>query len=181
MTSRMFAASIVLLGIGSMIAPVETSAKSGGLIAAPSLSARGAVRPSVAAPPSLRTSLPHGMTGEFRARTGEFRAHTGEFRAHIRDFRMRDFRFARFGDRRRFGFSPWWGYAPYFTSYYPSDYAAPYQDPPYAYPSTEYPPTENSSERPRPVVVYQSGCRTDTEKVPSATGGEATVSVTRCH
>jgi hypothetical protein len=174
MTSRMFAASIVLLGIGSMIAPVETSARSGGLIAAPSLSARGAVRPSVAAPPAARTSLPQGMTGGFRA-------HTGEFRAHIRDFRTRDFRMARFGDRRRFGFPPWWGYAPYFTSYYPSDYGAPYDDPPYAYPPAASPPTENSSERPRPVVVYQSGCRTDTEKVPSATGGEATVSVTRCH
>jgi hypothetical protein len=95
--------------------------------------------------------------------------------------RFGDRRVARFGDRRRFGFPQWWGYPPYVTSYYPSDYAAPYEDPPYAYPPTEYPPTENFSERPRPVVVYQSGCRTDTEKVPSATGGEATVSVTRCH
>ena len=176
MTSRMFAASIVLLGIGSMIAPVETSARSGGLIAAPSLSARGAVRPSVAATPSVRTSLPHGMTGEFRARTGEFRAHTGEFRAHIRDFRMRDFRFARFGDRRRFGFSPWWGYAPYPTDYYPSEYAAQYGAWPFG-----YPPMENFSERSRPVVTYQPGCRTDTEKVPSESGGEHSITITRCY
>jgi hypothetical protein len=66
MTSRMFAASIVLLGIGSTVAPVEASAGSGGLIAAPSFSARGAVHPSVTAPLSARTSLPHGVTGEPR-------------------------------------------------------------------------------------------------------------------
>jgi hypothetical protein len=158
----MFAAGIVFLGIGSMIAPVETSAGSVGLIGAPSLSARGAVRPSFATPPLARTSLPRGMTGEFRA--------------HIRGFRM-----SRFGDHRRPGFSQWWGYAPYVTGYYPSYYGAPYEDPPYAYPPTEYPPTENFSERSRPVAIYPPGCSTDTQKVPSVTGGEATISITRCH
>jgi hypothetical protein len=81
MTSRIFAASIALLGIGAIVAPVETSAGSGGIVAAPSLSARGAIRSFVGAPPAARTSLPPGMTRALPA--------------HIRDFRM-----LRLGDHR---------------------------------------------------------------------------------
>jgi hypothetical protein len=157
MTSRMFAASIVLLGIGSTVAPVETLARSGGLIAATSLSARGAVRPFVGARPSAHTSLAPGMTREFPA--------------HIRDFRL-----SRLGDHRGPGFPLWWGYASYVPNYYPSEYAVPYEEPPYAYPSIP-----NFSERSRPAVIYKPGCHTDTQAVPSETGGERTINITRCY
>ena len=156
MTSRMFAASIVLLGLGSMVAPVETSAGSGGVIAAPWFSARGAVRPSIAARPSVHSAM-RGMTGAFPA--------------HIGSFRM-----SRLGDHRRAGFPVWWGDAPYVPNYYPSEYAAPYAELPYTYPSIE-----NFSERSRPIVTYQPGCSTDTQKVPSETGGEHTIHITRCY
>jgi hypothetical protein len=157
MTSRMFAASIVLLGIGSMVAPTGTSARSGGLVAAPSLSTRGAVRPFVGPPPSARMSLRPGMPREFPA--------------HIRDFRM-----SRFGDHRGPGFPLWWGYASYVPNYYSSEYAAPYEVPPYA-----YPPIEVFPERSRPIVAHPLECRTDTQKVPSETGGERTINITRCY
>src|SRR5260370_34891699 len=156
MTSRSFGASIVLLGIGSMVAPVETSAASGGLIAAPSLSARGGVRPSVRAPRSGHRSLPQQMTREFSA--------------HIRGFRM-----SRLGDHRGPGFPLWWGYGSDVPYDYPSEYAVPYEQQ-YGYPSAD-----GFSERSRPVVFYQPGCRTDTQTVPSETGDERTINVTRCY
>jgi hypothetical protein len=151
MTSRMFAASIVLLAVGSMIAPVETLAESNGFIVATSLPARGAVRSSVTATLSAHTSLPRGMIGEFPT--------------HLADSRM-----SRPGNRRGPGFPLWWGY----PSYYLSDYVIPYQESPYL-----YPPTENFSERSRPI--YQPGCRTDTQTVPSKNGGEHTINITRCY
>ena len=88
---------------------------------------------------------------------------------------MREFRTARPGDRHGdTGFPLWWA-----GSYIPG-YAYQYADPsgevPYA-----YPPTENFSERSRPVVTYQPGCRTDTQQVPSESGGERTINITRCY
>ncbi len=157
MTSRIFAASIVVFGIGAMAVPVESSAGSGGFIAAPSLAARGAVRPSVATPSSAHAFMPRGMTGGISA--------------NIRGFRM-----SRPGDRRGSRFPPPWGYASYAPIYYPSEYAVPYEDRPYA-----YPPIENFSERARPVVTYQPGCRTATQTVPSEAGGERTINITRCY
>ena len=119
-------------------------------------SARGAVRPSIAARPSVHSAM-RGMTGAFPA--------------HIGSFRM-----SRLGDHRRAGFPVWWGDAPYVPNYYPSEYAAPYAELPYTYPSIE-----NFSERSRPIVTYQPGCSTDTQKVPSETGGEHTIHITRCY
>jgi len=58
MTYRMFAASIVVLGIGLMAAPVETSAGSGGAIGAPI---------------STHLSLPHGMIHGIPAHMKGFR------------------------------------------------------------------------------------------------------------
>jgi hypothetical protein len=150
----MFAASIVLLGVGLMVAPAETSARSGGFVAAP---AWGAARPSVATPISARPSWPQRMTGAFPA--------------SIKGFRM-----SRRFEHRLPGFPTWWGYASYPPDYYPSEYAAPYGEVPYAYPSME-----NFSERSRPVVTYQPGCRTDTQKVPSESGGERSINITRCY
>ena len=79
-------------------------------------------------------------------------------------------------DRRQPGFPLWWGYASYPPDYYPYEYAAPYGDLPYA-----YPPMENFSERSRPVVAHPSECRTDIQKVPSETGGEHAINITRCY
>jgi hypothetical protein len=157
MTSRIFAAGIVVLGVGAMAAPVESTAGSGGLIAASSPAAGGAVRPSVAAPHFSHTFLPRAMTGGIPAN-------------------IRNFRTLRLGDRRGLGFPLRRGYASYVPDYYPSDYEAAYGDFPYA-----HPPTENFSERARPIVIYQPGCRTDTQTVPSETGGERTINITRCY
>jgi hypothetical protein len=157
MTSRLFAASIVLLGIGSMISPAETLARSGGFVAAPSLPARGAARPSVSA--------------SFFAHTSPRLRMTGEFPGHMRGFRM-----SRRFDHRQPDFPLWWGYGSYPTDYYPYDYGAPVGEAPYS-----YSPMENFSERSRPVVTYQPGCRTDTQKVPSESGGERSINITRCY
>jgi hypothetical protein len=154
MTSRIFAASIVVFGIGAMVAPLETSARSGGFAAAPSLAARGAVRPSVATPSFAHVFMPHRMTGGI---------------ATIRGFHV-----SRLGDHRGRDFSPPWGYA-YVPNYYPSEYAVPNEDRPYAYPA------ENFSERARPIVTHEPGCRTSTQTVPSEAGGERTINITRCY
>jgi len=156
MTSRMFAASIVLLGVGSMVAPTVTWAGSGGFIAAPLVPAGGAARPSISTRVFGPTSARLRLAGE--------------------SARLGDFRLSRRVDRRQPGFPMWWGYAPYPTDYYPSEYAAQYGAWPFG-----YPPMENFSERSRPVVTYQPGCRTDTEKVPSESGGEHDITITRCY
>jgi hypothetical protein len=147
--------AIGILGIGTMIAPIETLARSGGF-AAPSLSARGVVRPSFAPPHSVHLPLQHGFSGEFSG--------------HMRDFRM-----ARPGDRRGGqGFPLWWAGA--YVPSYPYGYADPSWEGAY-----DYPPMANFSERSRPVVTYQPGCRTDTQTVPSESGGERTINITRCY
>jgi hypothetical protein len=137
-------AAVVTLGIGTMIAPDQASARAGGFVAASSLSAHGSVRSSFASP--------HSALG------------------HMRDFRM-----AHPGDRHvGTGFPLWWagGYLPS----YPYGYADPFGEVPHAYPLME-----NFSERSRPVVIYQPGCRTDSQTVPSETGGERTINITRCY
>jgi hypothetical protein len=66
-------AALVTLGIGTMIAPDETSARSGGFTAAPSLSAHGSVRSSFASPHSAL-----GHMRDFRtARLGDRRGGVG--------------------------------------------------------------------------------------------------------
>jgi hypothetical protein len=151
MTSRIFAAGIVVLGIGAMLAPVATSAGSGAPLAAPSIVAPSLVRPSFAGP------LPaHGL---------------GAFPAHMRGFRMLER-----GDRRGAAFPLWLGYASSGPGYYPSGYVAPYAERLYI-----YPPTENFSERSRPIMTRPPECRTDTQKVPSEAGGERTINITRCY
>jgi hypothetical protein len=102
-------------------------------------------------------------------------------RAFVRSFRERSDALRPFG-RRSFAGFPWWGYGSYGPADFPSDYA-PEQEPltyPYPYPYP-YPPYENFSERSRPPVFYQPGCRTDTQTVPSESGGERTIHITRCY
>ncbi len=135
-------ATVVSLGIGMTVLPVETSARSGGFVAAPLPSARGPIRSSFA---PLHSAFAH----------------------------MREFRTARPGDRHGdTSFPLGWANVPS----YAFQYADPSGEIPYS-----YPPTENFSERSRPVVTYQPGCRTDTQQVPSESGGERTIRITRCN
>jgi hypothetical protein len=95
----------------------------------------------------------------------------GEFPGHMRGFRI-----SRLGNQRGPGFPMGWGYAPYVADYDPSEYASQYAETPYG-----YPPTENFYERGGPVMTYQPGCRTDVQKVRSETGGERSITITRCY
>jgi hypothetical protein len=151
MISRIFAAGIVVLDVGAVAAPVATLAGSGGPLAAPAHVAPSLVRPSFTGP------LPaHGL---------------GAFSTHMRRFRMSEPE-----ARRGATFPVWSGYASSWPSDYPSGYAAPYAEPVYI-----YPPTENFSERSRPIMTRPPECRTDTQKVPSEAGGERTINITRCY
>jgi hypothetical protein len=153
MTSRVFAASVVVLGI-AMVAPIETAARAGGFGAA-SPSAAGVARSSIAGARFAHMSPQHGFATSLPG--------------HVNGFRMT-------GERnRRFPLS--WGFDSPF--YYPSDYGVPFEQPYYGY-HPAY-PADNWAERSRPVVSYQPGCRTDTEKVPSESGGEHTITITRCY
>jgi hypothetical protein len=159
MTFQKHAAGMIvfgILGIGTTIAPLEASARPSGFAAIPSPQAGGAVRPSFAASHSAHQSLQQAVFGKLPA--------------HMRDFRM-----ARPGDRRGGPGVPLWWAGSYLPSY-PYGYVDPSGENPYA-----YPPMENFSERSRPVVTYQPGCRTDTQKVPSEGGGERTINITRCY
>jgi len=152
MTSRIFAAGIVVLGIGATMAPVETSAGSGGLPAAPSAAASALVRPSFTPPHPVH-------------RFGGFPTHTGGFRM------------SEPSDRRVAGFPLWWGW----PDYYPFGYGAFGYGAPYAEPAPIYPTIEEISAWSRPAVAHVPECRTDTQKVPSETGGERTINITRCY
>jgi hypothetical protein len=89
---------------------------------------------------------------------------------------VRGFRSSRLRLRGGFGFPLWGGFAPYF---YPSEYIAPYSGAPYAYPAIDYVP---SPEQTTPVVVLRpGGCRTQSQKVSSETGGESTIDIVRCY
>jgi hypothetical protein len=159
MSSRIFAASIVVIGIGAMIPPVETSAGSAPLAAAPMV--RPGAPPHVAAPPSARRFVPRG-TGAFPRIDGFHRM-------------------SRLGDGRGQVFPQWWGYASTFPDYYPPAYAAPEYGAPYGEFPYVSPPYVNFSERSRPIVAHAPECRTDTQKVPSESGGERTINITRCY
>jgi hypothetical protein len=150
MIFRIFAASIVVLGIVTMAAPVETSARSGGFVSASSLGARSFARPAIVTPFSGHAFRPEGMR-PFLARQAERQS----------------------AERHSPGSPWWWGGGSDFPSYYPAGYA--YGGFPYPYPA------ENFSERSRPIVTYQPGCHTESQKVPSEGGGERSINITRCY
>jgi hypothetical protein len=159
MTSRIFAASIVVLGIGAASLLVETSAGSAPLVAASALVRPGAP-PPVAAPSFAHRFVPRGI-GAFSRMDGFHRG-------------------SRFGDGRGQAVPLWWGYASTFPGYYPP-YAAPEYLPPYGDLPYASPPYVNFSERSRPVVAHAPECRTDSQTVPSESGGERTIHITRCN
>jgi len=68
----------------------------------------------------------------------------------------------------------WWGTDngdPYY--YYPAGTASA--------PATTGTEDTSAAQRPVPVVVYQPGCRTQQQTVPSEAGGTRTVNITRCY
>jgi hypothetical protein len=155
MIFRIFAASIVVLGITTMAAPVETSARSGGFVSGSSLGARSFVQRAIATPFSPHIFRPDGMR-------------------QFNSFHMARQAERQSAERQSPGSPWWWGYESDLAGYYPAGYAAPYG---FAYPY----PAENFSERSRPIVTYQPGCRTETQKVPSEGGGERSINITRCY
>src|ERR1700690_4625480 len=104
MIFRIFAASIVVLGITTMAAPVETSARSGGFVSASSPGARSFVRPAITAPFSAHAFRPEPM----RRLNGFHMARQEERRSGERQS----------AERQSPG-SPWWsGYGSDIPSYY---------------------------------------------------------------
>ena len=153
MIHRLLMAGVIMLGLGSM-AEVSTAVGS-------SASPVTLVRPAAPLPHPAQSVRPP-MSPPAHALRGHFRP----------------FALSRFKDRsQQFPLS--WGYPPYGEGAYPSDYTAPIDSGPVPY--MAYPPFENFSERSRPPVFYQPGCRTEVQKVPSERGGEATINVTRCY
>src|SRR5215472_5294623 len=153
MIHRMLMAGIVMLGVGP-IAEVSTAA---GRSASP-------LTPVRAGAP-----LPHpaqSVTAPMSPPAHAVRSHFGPFAR------------SRFKDRAQ-QFPLWGGYPLGGVSAFPSDYEAPIESG--AGPYMAYPPYENFSERSRPPVFYQPGCRTEVQKVPSARGGEQSITVTRCY
>ena len=109
-----------------------------------------------------------GFAGHFGGPGGAFgRGFAGQHFAETRGHFGHDMHFGR---GRRFA-SPGWG-APYGyygdSGYYDPSTAAPDEQP--AYPTTAYPY----------VKTPRSSCSTQTYKVPSEAGGEASVNVVRC-
>jgi hypothetical protein len=91
---------------------------------------------------------------------------------------MRGFRRSEPVERQVSGFPSWWGD----PSAWPNDYPYPYgYAAPYAEPVQIHPTIEDWSERSRPVVTRAPECRTDTQEVPSETGGRRTINITRCY
>jgi hypothetical protein len=155
MSARILAASIIVIGVGTMVTPVETSAGSATLVAGPLVNP--GAHPPAAAPPFAHRFVPR-TTAAFPTRMNGFR------------------RTSRLGGT---GFPVGWDYGSPYPGYYTygaPEYAAPYGQVPYG-----YPPMENFSERSRPVVARPPECRTDTQKVPSESGGERTINITRCY
>ena len=82
---------------------------------------------------------------------------------------------------------PQWGALGPYGYYYPPDYYGPSYYPPQYYVPSETPASgeEAPAERPvapyRPAAIYPPGCVTQTQKVPSESGGERTVNITRCY
>jgi hypothetical protein len=153
MTSRILAGGIIAVGIGAITLPLETSAGSGGLSAAAPLAASAFVRPSFS--PSQLLHMSGRSAGQ-----------------------MRGFRRSEPVERQVSGFPSWWGD----VSAWPNDYPYPYgYAAPYAEPAQIHPTIEDWSERSRPVVTRAPECRTDTQEVPSETGGRRTINITRCY
>jgi hypothetical protein len=164
MHPRAFTAGVLAIGVGATALPTDAWAGTGGHVAAPSFMARSAGRQTVAphvAVSALRPLVRKPVNNGFRAP-------------------MNRLRFSQFRGPHERAFPFWWTYgsgAPYYyPDYYPPEY--PPSNEPHA---TAYPPIENYPPQRQPVVTHEPGCRTDTQKVPSEAGGEATINIVRCY
>ena len=166
MTFRVLASGFVALGILATAMPADTWAGMGGRFAAPA-AIHGGFHPS--GPMSSARVLPSRQVGNvFHAIPNQFRF------AQFRPQHLPGFMHGR-------GFPFWWGAVAGGPYYYPSE---PYYYPTenlsaYGLPDSTY-PTE-PTERRRPLPLYEPGCRTETQKVPSEAGGEHTINITRCY
>ncbi len=175
MTPRIFAAICVgSLLAGSLLIPVETSARSGGM-AGPAIAPRGtmpapAARPRIVHPPVAR---PGAHAPPPAPRIVHARPHPR--RAFVRHHR----RFVGFG-------WPWWPYGP---SYEPYQAATPYAQPAYPaetagpdiYPAASPPPPVSSVvQHVTRVIVVGQGCDRTTETIPWRDGSERTITMVRC-
>ena len=176
---RIAASIIVLIAIGFLVAPAETSARGGGFAGGRAMPAGGMAAP-VARP---MVAPPRGLAAPAHPVAAPVRAHGRTPFAH---FRHPGF----FGTGLPAG---WWSYPGYGDCCDDSAYSPFYQQPIYpdpttAYPATAYPPAAYPpppamapvSERIIYVVPPRPGCSTQTYHVRSEAGGERPVDVVRC-
>jgi|SRR5215471_4355777 len=152
-----FTAGVLAIGIGATTLPTDAWARAGGHVAAPSFMARSAGRQAV---------TPHVAVSAVRPLVRK--PVSNGFRAPMNRLRFSQLR----GPHER-GVPFWWTYtggAPY---YYPPEYLPSYEP--------AYPPPESYPPQSRPVAPHEPGCHTDTQKVPSEAGGEATINIVRCY
>ena len=177
MTPRMFAAPMAgLLALGSLLIPVETSARSGGM-AGPALAPHGSMRPPAVRPTIVRSPVarPTVQAPPPAARAVHARPHPGHHVARHHG------RFLGFG----WPIGGW----PAGTYYEPYDTAAPYPQPAYpaatppadTYPPAAYPPPASSVvQHVTRVIVVGQGCERTTETIPWRDGSDYTITMVRC-
>jgi hypothetical protein len=117
--------------------------------------------------------------------------------AAIRSHAFRSPFFRRHGNSNNGGFGTWYGgsgdYSSYgdysgYGNYYPYYDSSGYGRPPYPYGQPPYPPAANYPAADRApaaqnvifVVPYRPGCDTETQMVPSMSGGERAIRIVRC-
>jgi hypothetical protein len=146
------AGCIAILGVGLVLAPTATSARSGGFAAGGALSFHGAFRPTFVRP---AFAPPQAVVGNVAAA------------------RRPAFFGSRLRHRRQFGPPP--------TLWDSAGYAAGYDQDPLTYPATDDPGAYNAPVQPRIVYVPPPpGCRSDSQMVPSETGGQRKITIVRC-
>lgn len=160
MTARMFAATLAaVVGIGSMLAPVESSARPVGA-SGRTASFHGAFRAPVVRSPG-RTVVPAV------SKAAAARMHGLSPRLHRR--------------AAGFGLTGWWG--GYGTYYDPSNYVMLHDARPRSDLVSDEPVSGPSAVTVRvipPVYGYSPGCQSQTQNVATSAGGERPITIVRC-
>jgi hypothetical protein len=163
MTYRMLAASLMVLGIGSMLVPAVAGAAAS--VATPSF--QGALRPSARVSAHVRAPMAaHRFVGQTRGPwvSGGNWISKGFWISHRRE-------------HREAAFPGWIGFPGYGPYYYPPEYPAAIAEPRYPYANPDVP----ASERVDSAVAHIPRCSTVSQKVPAEKGGDITINVTRCY
>jgi hypothetical protein len=146
------AGCVAILGVGLVLAPTATSARSGGFAAGGALSFHGAFRPTFVRP---AFAPPQAVVGNVAAARRP--AFFGARLRHRRDFR---FPVTVWGD---------------------TGYAAGYDQDALTYPAANDPAADGPPVQGRVVYVPPPpGCRSDSQMVPSETGGQRKITIVRC-